>query len=102
MTRFIGKLTSTEIIYKNLFGQVGVIPLSTITKLEQKRSLLSIIREIRLLEITQKTGITFHDENMDEYEINLFTRAFQNNIMFNKIIENAHSSGNTKIRQYTA
>jgi len=98
--RYTATLTDTAIEYKNLFDQTGEIPLSAINKLEQKKNLLTIFREFRLLNLWKKTSITFCDENLDEYEINIFPKAFQNGNIFDAIIERANTCGNLKIRQY--
>lgn len=99
--RYLGILTDDKIVFKNLLGQTGEINLKDIVKLEQKRNLLSFFREFRFLSLSIKTGITFIDANLDEYEINIFTKVFQGNNLFSKIIENANKCGNLKIRQYT-
>jgi hypothetical protein len=99
--RYIGNLTEETIEYKNLFGQSGSIFLKDITKLEQKKNLLSIFREFRILDLSRKTGISFCDENLDEYEIDIFTRVFMEDKIFSNIIENANKCGNLKVRQYT-
>jgi len=100
--RYFAILTDQTIEYKNLLGQAGSIPLSSVTKLEQKRSMLSIFREFRALDISKKTGVSFLDENLDEYEINIYTRAFDNKRVFESIISNANKCNNFKIRMYTA
>lgn len=98
--RYTAILTDTSIEYKNLLGQPGEISLTDIVKIEQKQNILSIFREFRLLNLARKTGITFTDENYDEYEINIFTKVFKGNQLFSSIIENANKCGNLKIRQY--
>jgi hypothetical protein len=100
--RYVASLEEDTIKYRNLFGHTGTIPVSAITKLEQKKSLLSVFREFKLLDITKKTGISFLDEHMDEYEINVFTKAFNNQKIFDTIIERANKVGNLKVRQYTS
>jgi hypothetical protein len=99
--RYTGLLTAETIEYKNLLGQAGIIHLKDVVKLEQKKSLLSIFREFKILDLSRRTGITFCDENLDEYEIDIFTRVFKDDIIFSKIIENANKCGNLKVRQYT-
>ena len=99
--RFTAELTAEEIKYRNIFGDSGTIQLKDILKLEQKRSLLSIFREFQFLNIATKTAISFTDESLDEYEINVFMKAFKGHNLFTKIIENANRCGNLKIRQYT-
>jgi len=99
--RYTGVLTDETIDYKNLFGQPGVIYLKDIVKLEQKKNLLSIFREFKVLDLSRKTGITFTDKNLDEYEINIFTKVFKADTLFSRIIEQANKCGNLKIRQYT-
>jgi hypothetical protein len=99
--RYIGILTAETIEYKNLLGQAGLIHLKDVTKLEQKKNLLSIFREFKILDLSRRTGITFCDENLDEYEIDIFTKVFKDDSIFSKIIEHANKCGNLKIRQYT-
>jgi len=98
--RYIATLTATSIQYENLLGQTGEIPLHAISKLEQKKQLLSVFRELRFLSLAKKTGIGFYDENRDEYEINIFTKIFKSRTIFDTIIEHANSCENFKIRQY--
>jgi hypothetical protein len=98
--RFEAYLTDTAIQYNNLLGQIGgQIPLTEVTKLEQKRNYLSVIKEFKVLNIAQKTGITFKGEN-DEVEIDIFAKVWKGDFIFDKIIENAKNCGNQKIRQY--
>ena len=100
-TRYIATLTETSIQYKNLLGHVGEIPLTTLTKLEQKRNVLSMISRIgRLLDISKKTAVGFRDEHLDEYEINLFMKVWQHNNIFQRIIQNSNKAGNLNVRQY--
>jgi hypothetical protein len=99
--RYTGILTDEAIMYKNLLGQMGEINLKDIVKLEQKKNLLSIFREFKILDLSRKTGITFTDENLDEYEINIFTKVFKADNLFSIIIDKANKCGNLKIRQYT-
>jgi len=99
--RYMATLSENAIHYKNLLGQTGVINLKDIVKLEQKRNLLSLIRTFAFLGFYKKTGIAFIDENLDEYEINIYTKLFQANSIFDSIIDNANKCGNLKIRQYT-
>ena len=101
LNRYTGVLTDEAINYKNLFGQTGEINLKDIVKLEQKKNLLSIFREFKILDLSRKTGITFTDENLDEYEINIFTKVFKADTLFSTIIDKANKCGNLKIRQYT-
>jgi hypothetical protein len=101
MNRYTAMLTANAIEYENLFGQKGSIPLTVITKLEQKRNILAFFREFRLLEFAKKTGICFMDENMDEFEINIYTNSFENKRVFDSIINNANQCNNYKIRMYT-
>ena len=97
---YTAKLDDEKIDYRNLLGQKGTILLTSITKLEQKKYLLSFFKEIKLLELTKKTGISFLDDERDEYEINIFTPAFKNKEIFEAIISKANKTGNLKIRQY--
>lgn len=100
-TRYMATLTDSSIQYKNLLGHVGEIPLSTLTKLEQKRNILSMVSRIgRLLDISKKTAVGFRDEHLDEYEINLFMKVWQHNNIFHRIIENSNKAGNLNVRQY--
>ncbi len=99
--RYVGLLTQTTIKYKNLLGQSGEINLKDIIKPEQKKNLLSIFREFKILDLSRKTGITFTGENLDEYEINIFTKILKAETLFSSIISNANKCGNLKIRQYT-
>lgn len=99
--RYIAALTNDSINYENIFGERGTIPLTDVTKIEQKRNFLSIFSRFEFLNTTKKTGISFYDENLDEYEIILFMKAFKGDDLFNQIIENANKCGNLKIRQYT-
>jgi hypothetical protein len=100
-TRYIATLTDTSIQYKNLLGHVGEIPLTTLTSLEQKRNILGVLRYGRILDISRKTAVGFRDENLDEYEINLFMKVWQHNNIFQRIIDNSNKVGNLKVRQYT-
>lgn len=101
-TRYMATLTDTSIQYKNLLGHVGEIPLTTLTKLEQKRNILSMVSRIgRLLDISKKTAVGFRDEHLDEYEINLFMKVMQHNNIFHRIVENSNKAGNLNVRQYT-
>jgi len=101
-TRYTATLTDTSIQYKNLLGHVGEIPLTTLTKLEQKRNILSMVSRIgRLLDISKKTAVGFRDEHLDEYEINLFMKVMQHNNIFQRIIEKSNKAGNLNVRQYT-
>jgi hypothetical protein len=99
--RYVATLTTSTIEYKNLLGQSGTISLKLINRLEQKRNFLSFLREFKFLELTKKTAIGFCDEHLDEYEINIFTRAFNNKKIFDSIINNANKCDNFKIRMYT-
>ena len=99
--RYTATLSEGSIKYCNLFGQAGEIPLQSITKLEQKKNMLSFfIKEFKLMDITRKTCIAFCDENMDEYEINFFCPVFRGKEVFEKIIAKSTELGNHKIRQY--
>jgi hypothetical protein len=101
-TRYIATLTDTSIQYKNLLGHVGEIPLTTLTSLEQKKNILGMVtRYGRILNISRKTTVGFRDENLDEYEINLFVKVWNHNNIFEKIIHNSNRVGNLKVRQYT-
>lgn len=98
--RYVARLTDDAIFYGNLLGQNGCIPLTSITKLEEKKSLLTFIKELKILGISRKMGIAFCDENLDEYEINIFLRVLKNDEIFTKIIQQSNACGNLKIRQY--
>lgn len=101
-TRYIATLTDTSIQYKNLLGHVGEIPLTMLTSLEQKKNILGMfIREARVLNISRKTAVGFRDENLDEYEINLFMKVWNDKKIFESIIHNSNRVGNLKVRQYT-
>jgi hypothetical protein len=101
-TRYIATLTDTSIQYKNLLGHVGEIPLTMLTSLEQKKNILSMLsRYGRILDISKKTAVGFRDENLDEYEINLFMKVWQHNNIFQRIIDNSNRVGNLKVRQYS-
>lgn len=99
--RYMVTLSDSSIQYTSLLGLSGEIPLQSITKLEQKRNMLSVfIKEFKLLDLTKKTSIAFCDENMDEYEVNFFSPLFRGNKVFETIISRANELGNLKIRQY--
>jgi len=99
--RYIATLTETSIQYETLLGLSGEIPLSAITKLEQKRNMLGVLSaRFKFLDLAKKTSITFCDENLDEYEIDIFTKVFNNRKIFDTIIQRANECGNLKIRQY--
>jgi hypothetical protein len=99
--RYTATLSETSIQYCSLLGQSGDIPLQSITKVEQKRNMLSFFfKEFKLLDLAKKTCIAFCDENMDEYEINFFAPLFKGKRVFEKIISDATELGNHKIRQY--
>jgi hypothetical protein len=101
-TRYIATLTDTSIQYKNLLGHVGEIPLTSLMSLEQKKNILGMLsRYGRILDISRKTAVGFRDENLDEYEINLFMKVWQHNNIFQRIIDNSNRVGNLKVRQYT-
>ena len=101
-TRYIATLTDTSIKYKNLLGHVGEIPLTNLTSLEQKKNILGMfIREARILNISRKMAVGFRDENLDEYEINLFMKVWHHKNIFENIIHNSNRAGNLKVRQYT-
>jgi hypothetical protein len=99
--RYMARLTEDSIYYENLFGQNAIIPLTSITKLEEKKNILTFFKELKFLGVTQKLGIAFCDENLDEYEINIFVKAFNCNEIFRKIIDQSNKCGNFKIRQYS-
>ena len=99
--RYTVTLSDNSIRYCNLFGQAGEIPLQSITKLEQKKNMLSFfIKEFKLMDLTRKTCIAFCDENMDEYEINFFCPIFRGKEVFETIIARSAGLGNHKIRLY--
>jgi hypothetical protein len=99
--RYMVTLSDTSIQYTSLLGLSGEIPLQSITKLEQKKNMLSFfIKEFKLLDLAKKTCIAFCDENMDEYEINFYSTIFRGNRVFDTIITRANELGNLKIRQY--
>lgn len=101
-TRYIATLTDTSIQYKNLLGHVGEIPLTTLISLEQKKNILGVVtRYGRIIDISKKIAVGFRDENLDEYEINLFMKVWQHNNIFQRIIDNSNRVGNLKVRQYT-
>ena len=101
-SRYIATLTDTSIQYRNLLGHVGEIPLTSLMSLEQKKNVLGmIIREARILNISRKTAVGFRDENLDEYEINLFMKVWNHKTIFEQIIHNSNRAGNLKVRQYT-
>ncbi|WP_325586118.1 hypothetical protein [Puia sp.] len=52
------------------------------------------------MHLAKKISITFCDENLDEYEIDIFTNSLQNKKVFNSIVDHANKCGNLKIRQY--
>jgi hypothetical protein len=83
-------------------GHVGEIPLTNLTSLEQKKNILGMfIREARILNISKKMAVGFRDENLDEYEINLFMKVWNEKKIFENIIHNSNRVGNLKVRQYT-
>ena len=99
--RYTATLSEGFIQYCSLLGQAGEIPLQSITKLEQKKNMLSFfIKEFKLLDLTRKTCIAFCDENMDEYEINIFCPLFQGKKVFETIVTKSTELGNYKIREY--
>jgi hypothetical protein len=101
-TRYTATLTDTSIQYKNLLGHVGEIPLTSLMSLEQKKNVLGmIIREARILNISRKMAVGFRDENLDEYEINLFMKVWNHKNIFEQIIHNSNRAGNLTVRQYT-
>jgi hypothetical protein len=101
-TRYIATLTDTSIQYKNLLGHVGEIPLTSLMSLEQKKNILGmLVREARILNISRKTAVGFRDENLDEYEINLFMKVWHHKNIFEQIIHNSNRVGNLNVRQYT-
>jgi hypothetical protein len=101
-TRYIATLTDTSIQYKNLLGHVGEIPLTSLMSLEQKKNILGmLVREARILNISRKTAVGFRDENLDEYEINLFMKVWHHKNIFEQIIHNTNRVGNLNVRQYT-
>ena len=97
---YIARLTASSIEYENLLGHTGEIPLALVHKLEQKRSLLSVLRYFRLLNMHRLMGIAFYDEARDEYEINVLTRVLKHREIFDRIIDHANRNGNDNIRQY--
>jgi len=101
LNRYTGVLTQDTIDYQNLFGQTGQVHLKDIVKLEQKKNLLSVFQSFKILDVSRRTGITFADENLDEYEIDIFTKAFKAEELFSAIIDRANQCGNQRIRQYT-
>jgi hypothetical protein len=101
-TRYTATLTDTSILYKNLLGHAGEIPLTSLMTLEQKKNILGMfIREARILNISRKMTVGFRDENLDEYEINLFMKVWKHKNIFEQIIHNSNRAGNLKVRQYT-
>lgn len=101
-TRYIATLTDTSIKYKNLLGHVGEIPLTSLMSLEQKKNILGMfIREARILNISRKMAVGFRDENLDEYEINLFMKVWNHQNIFEQIIYRSNRAGNLKVRQYS-
>jgi hypothetical protein len=101
-TRYTATLTGKSIHYKNLLGHQGEIPLVYITCLEQKKNILGFLsRYGKLLDVARKTSIGFRNENLDEFEITLFVRAFHHDEVFNKIIDSTNKEGNLKVRQYS-
>lgn len=100
--RCMAILTDTAIEFVSLLGQPGTIALTSITKLEQKRNILTLHEDFSFLEIAKKTSITFSDDRLDEFEIYIYTKAFNNDEIFDCIIHKANQCGNLKIRQYSA
>ncbi len=101
INRYTAIMNDNTIELMNLLGQHLSVSLGSITKLEQKRNALTLIKEFRLLNVSKKTVLSFTDENLDEYEVVFFPKAFGSNKMFNHIIQQANKYGNGKIRQYT-
>ncbi|MBC7948519.1 MAG: hypothetical protein H7Y42_11600 [Chitinophagaceae bacterium] len=99
--RYTAILTDSSIEYSNLFGQRSSIPLTAVTKLEEKRNILSFLRELKILEIAPKLAVAFCDENLDEYEVKLFLRMYNKDKIFTQIIERSNKVENFKIRQYS-
>jgi hypothetical protein len=99
--RYTATLTESSIEYTTLLGLSGEIALTAIVKLEEKRNILPyLIRELKFIHLAKRTSITFCDENLDEYEIDIFTNSFQSRKVFNAIVDHANKCGNLKIRQY--
>jgi len=99
--RYTATLTDSSIEYTTLLGLSGHIALTTIVKLEEKRNILPyLIRHLKFLHLAKKTSITFTDENLDEYEIDIFTNSLQSRKVFNSIVDHANKCGNLTIRQY--
>jgi hypothetical protein len=98
--RYMAALTDDTIELKSLLGERLSIPLRSILSLDQKRNLLSILRELSFLNLSRKTGISYRTEDLDEYEVHIFLRAFRSGEMFQAIIERADRCGNSAIRQY--
>lgn len=101
VNRYVATLTEDSIHYKNLLGQEGIIALTSVTKVEEKKNLLTFFRDLRFLGISQKLGVAFCDENLDEYEINIYLRVYYRHEIFAKIIDRSNKCGNLKIRQYS-
>jgi hypothetical protein len=100
--RYTATLTEQSILYKNLLGHQGEIPLIHVISLEQKKNILGFLsRYGKLLDISRKTSIGFRNEELDEFEITLFVRAFHHDEVFNKIIDRTNKAGNLKVRQYS-
>jgi hypothetical protein len=99
--RYTAILTESSIEYTTLLGLTGEIALTTIVKLEEKRNILPyLIRHLKFMHLAKKISITFCDENLDEYEIDIFTNSLQSRKVFNTIVDHANKCGNLKIRQY--
>jgi hypothetical protein len=99
--RYTATLTENAIHYTTLLGLSGEIPLTAIVKLEEKRNILPyLIYYLKFMRLAKKTSITFCDENLDEYEVDILTTAFENKKIFEKIVKTANAQGNLKIRQY--
>jgi hypothetical protein len=101
LKRYVATLAKDAICYSNLFGQKGMIPLTSITKLEQKKNFFTSFSVLRIFGLARKMSIGFLNEDMDECEIDVFIRVYKHERIFSTIIQSSNACGNFKIRQYS-
>ena len=92
-------MNDDALVFKNIFGFSEIVKLADIVKLEQKINWLGIVRELKFLNLSKKTVVTYQ-ENHNEYEIKYYATVGEGDRIFSKIISNANQIGNQKIRMY--
>lgn len=97
--RYTAILNDDALVFKNIFGFSEIVKLADIVKLEQKINWLGIVRELKFLNLSKKTVVTYQ-ENHNEYEIKFYATVGEGDRIFSKIISNANQIGNQKIRMY--